>query len=354
MNNRAPLLLIFGLISLALAFLVAQQLKTEKKQINPAIDKGLINPYGAGFNKFLADLAWMQSLQHRGSIDKLNDDLVDILYRRADRLTSFDPYFYEAYGQAALEIGYLKGDLAIKLLDKAMATGSCNDFNIPFRAGWIAAYWKDDPAKAVVYYEKARSMPASPPHLDRLILYQKGKLARDNPEVVLQLWVNYLTGSAGGSAPSGSGHATKLDPQDMQLALKKVNELAEKIIADAKAKGGKPGEIEKKIAYVQQMVSDAANAADRSSPQTGALNNIVKVGTERVTALEPRANRKGFSVQNIGRKPVLLKLGFGASKTSYGFVLQPNGGSYSAQGYLETVTAICPDGESEIAVIEIY
>jgi hypothetical protein len=70
--------------------------------------------------------------------------------------------------------------------------------------------------------------------------------------------------------------------------------------------------------------------------------------------MEARPGRSGFSVQNIGKKTVLLKLGYGASKTSYGFVLAPGGASYHANGYQDIVTAVCPDGESEVAVIETF
>jgi len=59
-------------------------------------------------------------------------------------------------------------------------------------------------------------------------------------------------------------------------------------------------------------------------------------------------------LQNNGKKPVYIKLGYGASKTSYGYILQPNGGSFSTHDYGDVVTAVCPDGESEVAVIEIF
>jgi len=351
MNNRTPLLVITAVAALLLSFFGAQKLRDAKQQIDPAIGKGIIYPFCGGFNKFLADLAWMQSLQHRGSIDKLNDDLAVILYRRADKLTSLDPFFFEAYSQAALEIGYLKHEQALKLLNKALDTGSCNDWNIPFRAGWICAYWKDDPEQAVTFYEKAKTFPNVPSHVNRLILYQKGKLAKNDPEAILQLWCNYIRGTSGQRQQVGS--SAPLDPYDLQLAVKKINEMSDKVIAELKSKP-KNAEIDKRIAYVQQLVSDATSAMDRSSGGGGAVNQVVPVKSERTTLMEPRAGRKGFSVQNIGKKTVLLKLGYGASKGSYGFVLAPGGGSYTAHGYEDTVTAICPEGDSEVAVIEIF
>lgn len=353
MNNRTPFLLITAIVALALAFLSAQKLRVAKQEINPAMGKGIINPLPLGFNKFIADLGWMQSLQHRGSIDKLNDDLAEILYRRADKLTSLDPYFFEAYSQAALEIGYLKQDRAIKLIQKALDTGVCTDWNVPFRAGWICAYWKDDPAEAVKYYEKARTFPEAPAHINRMILYQKGKLAKNDPEAVLQLWCNYIRGPSGSQRQHSSAAQLQLDPYDMQLAVKKINEMSDKVVADLKSKPKSP-DTDKKIAYIQQLVSDATSSADRMPSGTGALNSLVKVGVERTTVMESRSGRKGFSIQNNGKKPVLLKLGYGASKSSYGFVLAPNGGSYSAQGYQEIVTAVSPEGESEVSVIEIF
>jgi hypothetical protein len=352
MNNRAPLIFITAAAALILAFFCTQKLREAKQQIDPAIGKGIISPVCGGFNKFLADLAWMQSLQHRGSIDKLNDDLAEILYRRADKLTSLDPFFFEAYSQAALEIGYLKQDLALKLLNKALDTESCDDWNIPFRAGWICAYWKDDPEQAVNFYEKARTFPNVPSHVNRLILYQRGKIAKNDPEAILQLWCNYIRGTPSQRQQTGTTFG-RLDPYDMQLAIKKINEMSDKVIAELKAKPKNP-EIDKRIGYIQQLVSDASSAADRAPGGGGALNTITPVASQRTTLLEPRPGRKGFSVQNNGKKTVLLKLGYGASKGSYGYILAPGGGSYTAHGYEDIVTAVCPEGDSEVAVIEIF
>src|ERR1041385_5653740 len=100
MENRTPLILITAVVALVLAFMCAHRLRAVKNEINPALTKpGLVAPYYGGFNKFSADIQWMQSLQHRGSIEKLNDELAEILYRRADTLTSLDPFFWEAYSQ---------------------------------------------------------------------------------------------------------------------------------------------------------------------------------------------------------------------------------------------------------------
>lgn len=354
MNNRSLPILITAAVALALAFFCAQKMYTAKREFDPAVGGGIISPTCMGFNKFFGDLAWMQSLQHRGSIDKLNDDLAEILYRRADKLTSLDPFFFEATSQSALEIGYLKPDRALKLLDKALGTGMCHDWNIPFRAGWICAYWKDDAQQAVNYYEKARSFPGTPTHVNRLILYQKGKLAKNDPEAVLQLWCNYIRGTMPNERQQGMVSQLRLDPYDTQLAIKKINEMGDKVISGLKAKPKSP-ETDKKIAYVQQLISDASNAADRTQGGGGgALNAIVPVTAERTVLMEPRTGRKGFSVQNNGKKPILIKLGYGVSKDSYGFVLAPNGGSYIAHNYDDAVTAICPEGGSEVAVIEIY
>src|SRR6185295_18445521 len=132
MNDRILPILVTAFVALVLSFFGAQKLLQAKQTIDPAVGKGVIAPYYGGLNKFFGDLAWMQSLQHRGSIDKLNDDLAEILYRRADKLTSLDPFFYEATSQAALEIGYIKPERALKLLNKALDTGMCQDWNIPF------------------------------------------------------------------------------------------------------------------------------------------------------------------------------------------------------------------------------
>jgi len=354
MNNRSLPILITAAVALILAFVCAQKLHSAKREFDPAVGKGIISPTCMGFNKFLGDLAWMQSLQHRGSIDKLNDDLAEILYRRADKLTSLDPFFFEATSQSALEIGYLKPDRALKLLDKALDTTMCNDWNIPFRAGWICAYWKDDPEQAIKYYEKARSFPGTPSHVNRLILYQKGKLAKNDPEAILQLWCSYIRGSMPNERQQGGMISQlRLDSYDMQLAIKKINEMGDKVIGGLKAKPKTP-ETDKKIAYVQQLISDASNAADRTQGAGGAVNVIVPVTAERTVIMEPRTGRKGFSIQNNGKKSILLKLGYGVSKDSYGFILTPNGGSYSAHNYDDAVTAICPEGGSEVAVIEIF
>jgi tetratricopeptide (TPR) repeat protein len=354
MNNRTPFILITALVALVLAFFCAQKLAVAKQEINPAVGKKIIHPLCMGFNKFFADLAWMQSLQHRGSIDKLNDDLAEILYRRADKLTALDPFFFEAYSQSALEIGYLKQERALQLLNKALDTGMCKDWNIPFRGGWICAYWKDDPEEAVKYYEKARTFPGAPSHINRLILYQKAKLAKNDPEVVLQLWCNYIRGTIPSQRSQGMSPQLQLDPYDMQLAIKKINDMSDKVIGELKTKP-KDAETDKRIAYIQQLVADASSAADRAPGGAGgAVNSIVPVKAQRTTVLEARSGRKGFSIQNNGKKTVLLKLGYGASKMSYGFVLAPGGASYSANGYEDIVTAVCPDGESEVAVIETF
>ena len=139
----------------------------------------------------------------------------------------------------------------------------------------------------------------------------------------------------------------------MQLAIKKINEMSDKVIAELKSKP-RDAQTEKRIGYIQQLVSDASSAADRTPGGSGALNTIVPVGSQRITVLEPRPGRKSFSIQNNGKRTVLLKLGYGASKSSYGYVLTPGGGSYTAHGYDDIVTAICPEGDNDVAVIEIF
>jgi hypothetical protein len=222
----------------------------------------------------------------------------------------------------------------------------------------VASYWKEDPAQAVAFYEKAKLMPGTPTHVDRLILYQKGKLAKNDPEAILQLWCNYIRGTTSNLQGQKAGpYVSRLDPMDTQLAFKKINELADKAISDLKEQHAKSKDpaIEKRIAFIQQLVNDATTAADAGVTGTiNAVNNLVKVGGQKVNLLESRPGRKGLTLQNNGKRPVYIKLGYGASKTSYGYILLPNGGDFTANGYDEIVTAVCPEGESEVSVIEIF
>jgi hypothetical protein len=121
------------------------------------------------FDALAADLYWIRAVQHYGDtkLGAGQEKRYDLLYPLLDLTTSLDARFNIAYrfGAILLSEGYPVGparpDLAIKLLEKGLATHPPR-WQYMHDIGFVHYWWLHDYKAAADSFMKASSMPEAP------------------------------------------------------------------------------------------------------------------------------------------------------------------------------------------------
>ncbi len=121
-----------------------------------------------GYEQVLADLLWLQTIQHLGERN-ISGAGYDWIYKALDTVTTLDPKFLMPYaaGSLSLTIEAGKVDLSIKLLKKGVENIPDN-WQLPFYLGFNYFFYSKDYKSAAKYIEMAASKPGSPPYLPAL------------------------------------------------------------------------------------------------------------------------------------------------------------------------------------------
>jgi len=131
-------------------------------------------------------------------------------------------------------------------------------------------------------------------------------------------------------------------------------------MADPTNVGGRP--VEGRTATLPVTVMNANGSGNSSLPISNAkvFAATSTVVTSDGTALAANATRQAFAIQNLATMPLYVKLGSGASSSSFSFVLKAGtaandgtGGFFSDSSYIGIVTIAAASGSPRVVVCEL-
>ncbi len=155
MKNIVHVLII--VVAVVAGWLLGKNLHDKQIELSPTRTSLTRLPLG-GFHKFLSDVEWMLFVNYLGSLNTVNNENVDKVVARLERLMSYDPNLPKIYQEGAAMISIADPGKTVEILDKACDNPNLkNNSQIPFYAGFVLVQHMDPPqhAKAVKYFKMA-------------------------------------------------------------------------------------------------------------------------------------------------------------------------------------------------------
>jgi len=222
----SAIILVVGLVVSVYASRTMRQDRVTKHKIGSPTRQTMVYLPVLGFDKFYADIKWMQCVNEMGGLKGALDDVsAEYFYRQFDRITDLDPDFEKAYSVGASHLAYVKNaELALALVDKA--EGIPEDLAAPdlpnrtnlvagyaikkdWNRSFLASHWirqvragktKDEKEKqkhyddAIAYLNKAVATQAGPWYVESALLntiaMRDGNY--EDPYLELLAWNRYL------------------------------------------------------------------------------------------------------------------------------------------------------------------
>ncbi|MBN2713850.1 MAG: hypothetical protein JXR97_15640 [Planctomycetes bacterium] len=202
----SALILIVGLVGSFLISKEMRQRRVDQYHIGSEARQEMVYMPYVGFDKFAADIKWMQTINYLGKVKgKMTDNELDFFNKQFQRITDLDPDFVPVYKIGAGHIAYHKdAQLALDLIDKAGKYSASKDYEIPYQAAhWIIQIrarnaTTDDERKkhydlAISYLNKALEGDNPPWFVENMLLHTIAKKNGDYGDSYreVQAWNNY-------------------------------------------------------------------------------------------------------------------------------------------------------------------
>lgn len=150
-------------------------------------DKAFSSSY-AGFNKFASDIQWMLFVNYSGSINSVNKETSQILYKKLKAIISNDPSFAKAYEMGALMLSVEEPQQALEILETGFNNKALSsNWKIPFYAGYILTHHFPDKetnktlSRAEKYFRAAVTRSSgSEKHIISQLIYVKSKKMKND------------------------------------------------------------------------------------------------------------------------------------------------------------------------------
>lgn len=166
----------------------------------------------AGFHKLLADIKWIQLIQHCGSISKMDDKQAEEVNGMLQEMLRLDPDFGKGYKTGALMISSEAPDKALAILEAGASNPMLkSNWEIPYLAGFIhmrqiKGTSEEDmmhARKAKVYFQQALNANASQAYIRASLIRAEATLDKDKPKKLAELeaWYAYLESASEQNGP---------------------------------------------------------------------------------------------------------------------------------------------------------
>lgn len=175
-QSRFFFFLLFGLLAYGGTLSVLSPQRTDFLSYNYiayTLPSEAIGPISLEFKGIVSDFLFLKMITHYGekigNKEKLDERHADFLYTTTEAITDLDPWFWDAYLVADMNLtwGFGQFDKANKLLLKAKRYRSY-DYKVPYFIGFNYFYFLKDSVNAAKYLREAASFPDSPETLPYL------------------------------------------------------------------------------------------------------------------------------------------------------------------------------------------
>jgi hypothetical protein len=237
-----------GAGALLLLVAAAVGLQMARERLYPAADEpqevlyiaspDAVRRLALSFDAVMADIYWMRAIQFYGGtrLSSRADRNYDLLYPLLEITTSLDPRFSVAYRFGAFFLteappgGPGRADLAIRLLDKAMAAQP-DRWEYPHDVAFVH-YRARDYARAAEWFERAADKPDAPTWLRPLVA--AAQTARGDTNSARLVWRSLLDSENDFMRREANRRLMQLD------AIDQIAQLARLSAAYAARAGGPP------------------------------------------------------------------------------------------------------------------
>lgn len=157
MKGNAAVHVLIIIVAVIGGWLLGANLHQQQIELSPTRTNLTRLPLG-GFHKFLSDVEWMLFVNYLGSLNTVDDNNVDKVVKRLERLMSYDPNLAKIYQEGAAMISIANPEKTVEILDIACKNPNLkNNSQIPFYAGFVMVQHMDPPQhdRAIQYFKMA-------------------------------------------------------------------------------------------------------------------------------------------------------------------------------------------------------
>ncbi len=117
--------------------MLAQNLNQKQHEISPSRARLTALPVG-GFHKFMSDVQWMLFVNYLGTLNTVDEENVDEVVKRLERLIAYDPNLSKIYQEGVAMISIADPQKTVDILTEACNNQHLkNNSQIPFYAGFV-------------------------------------------------------------------------------------------------------------------------------------------------------------------------------------------------------------------------
>lgn len=186
MKRRIIIHLIVILITVIGGGMLAEILIGTQAKISVA--KSAFSPHIAGFNKFASDIQWMLLINYFGSIERVDDENSDKIYKKLKTIVDNDPNFEKAYEMASLMLSAAAPLKAVDILQKGIDNRMLShNWRLPFYAGFTVSHYypeKDSTKTLKIAEDYFKEAMKRCEHLEKSVIsqliYVKSKIIKNN------------------------------------------------------------------------------------------------------------------------------------------------------------------------------
>ncbi len=195
-RRATALLLVLGLtvVGTTQAWLESHPLPRDPGRRLLYLPKGtFLRAASLGYPTFLADLLYLWSIQHYGSVSA-DERFLYLEHVYGQVIARLDPRFVDPYLIGALILVAEKRDVeaGLRLLDQGMEANP-DEWILPYEAGFWAYDTARDYERAAAYFKRAMEIPGAPPSTRRLHAEMHNK--KGDKQTSLALWSEVLAGT---------------------------------------------------------------------------------------------------------------------------------------------------------------